>query len=108
MLRAPRDISCLSLNRHRLPLRLKCAGTKEEFDDIAFVRLQPIELDGWDRADVQAVNLGRVDQLTLPLFVTCDRTADQGGPDLIEHLFLRAADYADEGEHILGIGQLQL
>ena len=87
---------------------MKCPGTKEKFDDIAFVRLQPIELDGRDRADVQAVDLGRIDQLALPLLISGDRAADQGGPDLLKHLLLRAADDANEGEHVLSIGQLQL
>src|SRR5712692_1371578 len=37
MPRAPRDTNHFSSHRHRLLLNLKCAGTKEKFDDIAFV-----------------------------------------------------------------------
>src|SRR5216684_1715900 len=32
----------------------------------------------------------------------------KGEPDLLKHLLLRAADDANEGEHVLSIGQLQL
>ena len=43
------------------------SGTEQELDDVAFVRLQPIELDGGNRSDVQAVDVRGVGQLALPL-----------------------------------------
>ena len=42
---------------------LEGAGTEEEVDDVPFVRLQPVELDGGHRAEVEAVDVGGVEQL---------------------------------------------
>jgi len=56
---------------------------------LPFVRLQPIQLDGGNRADVQPVNMGRVDELPLPFRVLSHGAANQRGADLFQHLFLR-------------------
>ena len=44
---------------------LEGPGAEQEIDDVAFVRLQPIELDRGNRADVQAVDVRGVGQRSL-------------------------------------------
>src|SRR5436190_5619008 len=85
--------------------RLEGAGTEQELYDIPLVRLQPIQLDCRNRADIQAIDMRGVDQLPLPSAVLRDRAADQSRSDLLEHLVLRALDYAHEWEHEFGIRQ---
>ena len=85
--------------------RLKSPWPEQKLDNIAFVRLQPIELDGRDSADIQAVDVVRVDQLPLPFLIFSDGAADQSRADLLEHLLLRALDNGYEREHELGIGK---
>src|SRR5262249_14173077 len=72
------------------PRVLERAGAEEEIDDAALVRLQPVELDRRHRADVQPVDVNRVDELALPLAVVGDGAAHEGGADGCEHLLLRA------------------
>ena len=38
-------------------------GAEQEVDDVAFVRLQPVEGDRFNRADIKPVDVGRVEQL---------------------------------------------
>ena len=80
-------IAHLTRERRQLLLRqLVGPGAEQEVDDVAFVRLQPVELDGGDRADVEPVDVDGVGQLRLPLLVLGDRRADQRRADLREHL----------------------
>src|SRR5258708_1774230 len=44
---------------------LKCPGPKQEIDNVALVRLEPVEFGRRDRADVQTVDVRRVRQLAL-------------------------------------------
>src|SRR5688500_16546002 len=48
-------------------LRLEGALAEQEVDDAALVGLEPVQLDGRNRADVQSVDVDRVDQGTLEL-----------------------------------------
>lgn len=50
---------------------------KQEVDDVAFVRLQPVQGTGWNRADVESVDVASIHQLCDPLVVVSDRGADQ-------------------------------
>src|SRR5258708_7323099 len=82
--------------------RLKRPGAEEEIDDVSLVRLQPVQLDGGDRADVQTINVGRTYQLALPRLVVGNRGTDQGLADLLEHLLLRTLHHRHVGEHVFG------
>ena len=42
------------------------AGAEEEIDDVAFVWLQPIELDGGNVADVQTIDVGGIQRFAAP------------------------------------------
>src|SRR5260370_14034620 len=35
---------------------LKRACAEQKLDDVAFVRLEPVELDGWNRTEIQSVD----------------------------------------------------
>src|SRR5206468_2192711 len=95
-----------SSNCHGPCRSLKRPRAEEKLDDVALVRLQPVELDGGDGAEIQTVDVRRIEQLALPLPVLGDGAAHQRGTNLPDHLFLRAADHAHEWEHELGIGKL--
>src|SRR5712664_859841 len=82
----------------RLPA-LEGARTEQELYDIAFMRLQPIELDGGNGSDVQAIDVGPVEQRALELRVFGYRGADQRPAHFLQHLFLRAFHHADKREH---------
>src|ERR1700722_12807827 len=58
---------------------LEGAGAEQEVDDVAFVRLQPVEGDRFYRADVEAVDVRRVEQLAGEFRILGDARADQGG-----------------------------
>ena len=42
--------------------RLERPRAEQEIDDVAFVRLQPVELDGRHRTEVEPVDVHRVDE----------------------------------------------
>src|ERR1700730_4430497 len=74
--------------------RLKCSRTEQELDNVTFVWLEPIELDGWNGADVQTVDVGGVDEFPLDLRVLRDHAADERGANPLQHFFLRTSDHA--------------
>src|SRR5229473_1967256 len=41
---------------------LKRARAEQKLDDVAFVRLEPVELDGRNRTEIQSIDVNRVDQ----------------------------------------------
>src|SRR5574341_1461157 len=51
--------------RSLLRPRLKRPWPEEEFHNVPFVRLQPVELDCRDRPQVQAINVRRIQELSL-------------------------------------------
>ena len=54
-------IRCSSSSpREPLVWNLIGPSAEEKIDDVAFVRLEPVEFGGRDRADVQAVDVRRV------------------------------------------------
>src|SRR5262245_31691509 len=70
-------------------VKLESAGPEEEIDDAPFVWLQPVQLDRRERADVQAVNVGGVEQGPLKRLVLRDGRANECPPDGIQHFGLR-------------------
>ena len=52
------------LHRHRFQRRLKCARPVQKLHNVAFVRLQPVQLDGRNRAEVQSVDVLSIDLTT--------------------------------------------
>ena len=85
--------------------RLKRARAEQELDDVAFVRLQPVEPDGGDRRRCSA---GRCVCASISWRWNCasfgDGAAHQRGADLLQHLLLRALDDAGEREHVFRVG----
>ena len=98
----------ITLNRDLLQFRLKRPRPKKEFDDVPFVRLQPIELDRRNRPQVQSIYLCRINKLPLELLVIRDGAAHEGGADLFQHVVLGAAYHGHEREHEFGVGQCRL
>src|SRR5207249_9508188 len=90
-----------SSNTYHTLFKLKRTGPEEEVDDAAFVRLQPVELDRLERAEVEAVDVDRIGQGPLELRVLGNGRAHQRRADLLQHLGLRAFDDGAEGEHVL-------
>ncbi len=92
------------------PLRrgLKGTGAEEKINDVPFVRLEPVELDGRDGADVQTVDVGRLHQLLAPSLVAGDGTANERLAYPLDHLSLWAFHNSDVGEHVFGLGNLAL
>ena len=78
------------------------AVAEEEVDDVAFVGLEPIEGDCFDGAEVEAVDVDGVEEFLRELLIVRQRGADECRADRFEHVFLRAIDNDDEGEHIFG------
>ena len=70
---------------------LERARAEQEVDEVAFVRLQPVQADRRDRPDVQAVDVRGVESAGAGASgVVGDRRADQRRPDRLQHLVLRA------------------
>src|ERR1700677_1363908 len=73
--------------------RLKRPRTEQKLDNIALMRLQPVELQRRDRSQIQSIDLRGVDQSSLPLRVLRDGATHQRGTDIFEHLLLRTLDH---------------
>src|ERR1051326_7411704 len=86
--------------------RLEGARAKEEINDVAFVWLKPVELDGRNRAAVESVNVSGIDELVLPGLIFGDRRRNQGWSDLLEHLALGTTHHRRVREHVFGVGDL--
>lgn len=82
---------------------LEGAVSKEKLDQVSFVRLQPVQLDRLDPANVQPVDVIRIEQLLAELGIFRDRSADQCGANGLDHLILWAFNNRSEREHVLGI-----
>ena len=96
--------------KHQVAGRLKSAplersGPEEKFHNVPFVRLQPIELDRRDRPKVKTIDVCRVYESALKTLVARDGGPHKSRSDPIQHLVLRAADHAHEGEHEFSVGQ---
>ena len=65
---ATRDIDVSDQQRRCL----KCAGPEQKLHDVAFVRLQPVELRGRNRAEIQPVDVHGVEQLAAKCLVASD------------------------------------
>src|SRR6266446_4678193 len=96
------------------PLRWHLEGPRpeQEIHDVPFVGLEPVQFDRRQRADVQSVDVGRVDELAFPRFVARDRRTDQRRADLFDHLALRTPHTVTNGNMysllaILGSGESQ-
>src|SRR5690349_20869298 len=90
------------------PLRRRLEGScaEEEVHDVSLVRLEPVELDGRNGADIQAVDMGGFDELPAPGVVVCDGAAYERLANLLDHLGLWALHHGHVGEHILGLRDL--
>src|SRR5687768_11225101 len=89
--------SSLFYGRQPILRHLQRSGPEQEVDDASFVRLQPVEARGRNRADVQPVDVRGVDAPLDELLVVGDRCAHQRRADLLKHLILRALDDRGEG-----------
>ena len=89
----------------RRGLVLEGAVPEQEVDDVALVGLHPVELDRLHRADVQAVDVGRIEQFPGPRLVLGQAAGDQGGADAFEHVLLLAPHDGGEREHVFGVRQ---
>src|SRR5688572_17184083 len=86
----PRQLRRLSLQLLRR--RLEGPGAEEEIDDVPFVRLQPVELDGGDGTDVQPIDVDCFEELAFPCLVARNRAAHQRLTNLLDHLGLRRSE----------------
>src|SRR5262249_41836130 len=92
--------------RRKMPDSMRRRGTvlegavpEQEVDDVAFVRLQPVEGDRLQRADVEPVDIRRVQKLLREFRVLRNRRADERLADRAEHLLLWAVDHRHERKH---------
>ena len=77
---------------------LERAAAVQEVDDVPFMRLQPVELQRLHLADVQAVDVGGVDQIPREPFILGQGAADQRVAAFLEKLILRTIDHRNERE----------
>src|SRR4051812_25578075 len=61
--------------------RLERARAEQKIDDVAFVRLEPVELNRRDRTEVQPVDVHGIDEPTPKVRVIGDRAADKRRSD---------------------------
>ena len=108
LIRFIRPIRCPSALSHFFQPRLKCSRSKQEFHNVPLMRLQPVELDGRYGPQVQPVDMRRIHQLPLELFVESDCAGHERRADSFQHFVLRAPDHAHKGEHELRIGERRL
>src|SRR5215831_2978180 len=88
--------------RHPTALRrLERPSAKQKVDDVAFVRLKPIELDRRHGPEVQSIDVHRIHETTSKLWVGGDGAADERWTDCVNHPIARALDYGREREHVL-------
>src|SRR5262249_3544113 len=89
-------------------VKLEGSRPEEEINDVAFVRLQPVQLDRRYRSDVQPVDIRRVEERALKSPVRSDRRADESRSDGVDHLVLGALHDGDKGEHVFLAGNSRL
>src|SRR5713101_602996 len=77
---------------------LERPGTEQELDEVAFVRLQPVQLRGRHRPEVEPIDVHGVDETAAKRGVAGDGAAHQRRADRVQHLRLRALDDRDERE----------
>src|SRR5262245_8174296 len=74
---------------------------EEELDDVALVRLTPVELCGRHRPQIEPIDVHGVEEPAAEALVARHRGADERGADRVEHLRLRALHDRREGKHEL-------
>ena len=87
---------------------LESAGAEQEIDDVALVRLQPVERDRLHRSDVEPIDVGGIEQRLRELGVLCDAAANQRLVNLFDHLILWAIDNRHKGEHVFGVRHFKI
>src|SRR6202790_1315557 len=97
------QLSALSFQRLQRR-RLERARAEQELDDVAFVRLEPVELDGRNRTEIQSIDVNRVHQCAAELGPARDRAAHERRADPFEHLRFGAVHDRDEREHVFLLG----
>src|SRR4029450_3900397 len=80
--------------------RLERTCPKQEVDQIALVRLHPVQLCRWNRPEIQAIDVHRVDELLSEFGLTRDRAAYKCRADRVEHLCFRTLDDGHERKHV--------
>ena len=85
---------------HLQRCQLVGSRTEQKVDEIAFVRLQPVESACRDGTDVQSVDVSCVGQLVNPNFIARERGSNEGRADRLDHLFLRTFHYRNKRKHV--------
>src|SRR5688572_262564 len=75
---------------------LKRACAKEKLDDVAFVRLPPVELSRRHRTEIETIDVHRIEQAAPEGVVAGDGGRHQGRPNRFEHPGLGTIHYGDE------------
>jgi len=87
---------------------LKGARPEEEIHNVTLVWLEPVQLDGRNRTDVEAVDVGGFEEFLGPPFVIGDRGANERLLNFFEHLVLRTLNDRGVREHVFGLGNFKI
>src|SRR5688500_15420465 len=79
--------------------RLEGPRPEQELDDVAFVRLHPVQAGRRHRPEVEAIDVDGVEQLAPQARRARQRRTHERRTDRFHHLRLGALDDGDEGEH---------
>src|SRR3954470_8788598 len=80
--------------------RLERARAEQKVDDVAFVRLEPVELNRRNRTEIQPVDVHGIHEAPPKVRVIGDRAADKRRADRVDHPILRALDDGCERKHV--------
>src|SRR5437588_6608156 len=75
-------------NADHVLVELKRPCPEEEIHNAPLVWLQPVQLDGRDRTQIEPVNMNGIRQRPLELLVLGNRRTDERRSDRLEHLLL--------------------
>src|SRR3972149_7768837 len=87
------------------PSFLKRPGAIQEIYDVSLVGLKPIQTNGGNGPQVQAVYVSRLQELSAKRLVLGDGAAHHGPPNRCQHLVLRTLDHRRKGKHVLLVRQ---
>ena len=83
---------------------LKRSCPEQEVDDVSLVRLQPVELQRLHFADVEAIDICGIEELSRKRFIFGNTRPDQCVANFTDHFVLRAFDDGTEWKHEFRIG----
>src|SRR5688572_15797373 len=81
--------------------RLKRPRPEQKIHDAPLMRLKPVQLHRRNRADVEPVDVTRIQKFTTELGILGDSRAHECRPNLGQHLILRTFDDRRERKHVL-------